>query len=142
MAHASPEELSSFFLGLEQRLTRQLTLDREAIVGAIAGGPAPGLLAAPPLARAGPLVLLPDEPLEHACQLCGRAFEPLRMAIHQRVCAKLRQPPPASATLAQQRFDQVRQKAWAQLAALSSCGAACVSSEAYRGMWRAWIFWI
>ena len=105
------DELEGILSGLEQRLSRQLTADRQAIVSALAasaGAPAGagGLT--------GPIVLLPDEPLESTCATCGRCFEPLRMAIHTRSCARLKHPPPASAFTAQQRADNIRRQAWAR----------------------------
>ena len=110
-------DLSAFFTGLEERLSQTLARDRQDILGAIAGGMTPGAGAG----SGGPIVLLPDEPLDtEPCQTCGRSFEPIRMAIHQRGCARLQQPIASNAAAAQQRFDAVRQKAWAQLAALSA----------------------
>ena len=60
----SQADLATFFSGLEARLSRQLTQDRDSIIGAIAGSPRS--------TSGPPIVLLPDEPLETACTICGR----------------------------------------------------------------------
>ena len=109
-------DLAPFLMGLEERLSQTLARDRQQILGAIAGGATPHAVG-----PSAPIVFLPDEPLDgEPCQICGRSFEPIRMAIHQRVCSRLRQTVGPNAAVAQQRFDAVRQKAWAQLAALSA----------------------
>ena len=78
-----PPDLNQLLSGLEARLSHQLSQDREAIFAAIGSGdgiqgPVPGG------GGVGPIVLMPDEPMQQQCATCGRAFEPLRMAIHAR----------------------------------------------------------
>ena len=84
----SENSLAQVLAGLEARLSRQLTMDRETIVGAIAGGPLSAGGASGGRGGACPIVLMPDDP--PPCNSCGRIFaDPLRMAIHQRGCARL-----------------------------------------------------
>jgi hypothetical protein len=118
----SENSLAQVLAGLEARLSRQLTMDRETIVGAIAGGPISGGSAGRGGGGgAGPIVLLPDD--LPPCASCGRSFaDPLRSAIHQRGCARLLKAPPPAAFAAQQRAEALRRQAWATLSTLSEAG--------------------
>jgi hypothetical protein len=117
LAEPPPNEpLASLLSGLEARLSNQLSSDREALAARITGGAAAGYGGGG--GGGAPIVLIPDEPLERPCGTCGRIFEPLRMAVHTRSCARLQQPPPPAAFAAQQRADNVRKQAWVHLTGL------------------------
>ena len=111
-----PAEVTDFFAGLEQRLLSQFRLDQDAIVGALgAVGAAGGS------GTAAPIVLLPDDDAapDVTCATCGRVFDALRIAIHSRACARLKNKVPPAIVAAQQRAESIRRQAWAQLAELS-----------------------
>ena len=114
-----PEQFNEVFAGLEARLSNQLRLERDLIVGAIGGQYTH--MNRQQLSREKshiPIVFLPDEPEGTVCENCGRTFELIRMAIHARACARLKHPYTGklqAMAAAQQRADALRLQAWAQL---------------------------
>ena len=74
------------------------------------------------------LVLIPDD-VDTVCQTCGREFEPLRLAIHSRVCGRIRERPLPEVVSAQRQADGIRKQAWAMLEQTASQEVIGITSQ-------------
>jgi len=141
------DAVHALIAGVEERLRRQLRLERTNLLSALAeetptAGAASAEAAAPP---PPPIVFLVEEaaPAPAAeseaarrCPTCDRTFAPERLAIHIRCCARLQQQPEPAALQVQVEANAIRARARTRLAgavALADGGVLLAKPSPRRG---------
>ena len=124
---------------LEERLSNQLLLDREAIVRSISQEfiaraineetPRPA-----PTNYLPPIVFLASEDDDAPCASCGKVFPSWRSAIHTSACARLSQRPSPRVKAAQTQVDQIRARAHQRLESLGMAGGVSRPKPSNSGM--------